>query len=185
VISGIVLAAGTSSRFGSTKQLIEIDGKPLVQHAIDAAAAAGLDEIVVVLGHDAERVEASLNVPENGRIVFNERFGEGQSTSLAAGLQALDPASEAAVVLLGDQPGVLPEEIRALVKRFAETDAPAVRLHYRDAPGPALLSMEIWPEAVDLDGDTGARMLFDGQHPEEVSIDRDAPRDIDLPSEAS
>jgi molybdenum cofactor cytidylyltransferase len=54
VITGIVLAAGTSSRFGRTKQLLELDGKPLVQHAVDAAAAGGLDEIVVVLGHDAE-----------------------------------------------------------------------------------------------------------------------------------
>ena len=185
MISGIVLAAGTASRFGSTKQIVEVDGKPLVQHAIDTAAAAELDEIVVVLGHDSERVRAVLELPSNARVIVNERFAEGQSTSLAAGLQALDPASEAAVVLLGDQPGVLPEEIRTLVKRFAETDAPAVRLRYRDAPGPALLSMEIWPEAVELDGDTGARALFDNQHPEEVSIDRDAPRDIDLPSEAS
>jgi molybdenum cofactor cytidylyltransferase len=185
VISGIVLAAGTASRFGSTKQIVEVDGKPLVQHAIDAAAAAELDEIVVVLGHDAERVQGALKLPSNAQAVVNERYVEGQSTSLATGLRALDPGSEAAVVLLGDQPGVTSEEIRLLVERFAEIDAPAIRLRYRNAPGPALLSREMWPEALDLDGDIGARALFVGHQPEEVSIDRDAPRDIDLPTEAS
>ena len=58
MITGIVLAAGTSSRFGRTKQLLELAGKTLVQHAVDAAATAGLDEVVVVLGHDAARVGA-------------------------------------------------------------------------------------------------------------------------------
>jgi molybdenum cofactor cytidylyltransferase len=181
LISAIVLAAGTASRFGSTKQLFEFEGKPLVQHAIDAVAEAGLDEAVVVLGHDAERVRAAIKLPPNARTVANEHFAEGQSTSLAAGLRALDPTSEAAVVLLADQPGVLADEIRALVGHFAETRAPIVRLHYRDAPGPALLSREIWPAALKLTGDTGARALIDSQPVEEVAIARDAPIDIDHP----
>jgi molybdenum cofactor cytidylyltransferase len=179
VISGIVLAAGTASRFGSTKQIVEVDGKPLVQHAIDAAAGAKLDEIVVVLGHDAERVREGIELPTNSRAVVNERYQEGQSTSLAAGLRALDLESEAAVVLLGDQPGVTSEEIRLLAERYTETQAPAVRLRYRNAPGPALLSKAIWPEALELRGDTGARALLDSRHVDEVEIDREAPRDID------
>jgi molybdenum cofactor cytidylyltransferase len=184
VISCVVLAAGTASRFGSTKQLVEIEGKPLVQHAIDAAAAAELDEIVVVLGQDAERVREALKLPANARSIVNPRFAEGQSTSLAAGLRALDPASEAAIVLLGDQPRVGADEIRALADRFAETRAPIVRLRYRNAPGPALLSNEIWPEAIELSGDTGARALFDFHEVDEVEIDRDAPHDIDRPADA-
>jgi len=179
VISAVVLAAGRATRFGSTKQLVEIDGKPLVQHAIDIAAGAGLDEIVVVLGHDAERVEAALELPERARLIFNGRFAEGQSTSLAAGLRALDPSSDAAVVLLGDQPHIKPEEIRALVERFRSTGTTIVRLRYRDRPGPALLAREIWPDALALSGDVGARALVDGQLVQEVSIDRDAPPDID------
>jgi molybdenum cofactor cytidylyltransferase len=183
VISGIVLAAGTASRFGSTKQIVEVDGKPLVQHAIDVAAAAELQEIVVVLGHDAERVRAALQIRPNARVVVNERFAEGQSTSLAAGILALDASTEAAVVLLGDQPGVKPEEIRLLVARFAETHAPVVRLRYRNAPGPALLSKEIWPEALELSGDIGARAFFDSHQVDELEIERDAPRDIDSPAD--
>jgi molybdenum cofactor cytidylyltransferase len=179
VISGIVLAAGTASRFGSTKQVFELEGKPLVQHAIDIANDAELDEIVVVLGHDAQRVLAAVELPESGRVVVNERFADGQSASLAVGLQNLDAESEAAVVLLGDQPGIHPEEIRALVRRSSETRAPIVRIRYRDAPGPALLSREIWPEALELAGDTGARVLFESHPLEEVEIDREAPPDID------
>ena len=185
MISGVILAAGTASRFGSTKQLFELEGKPLVQHAIDAAAGAQLDEILVVLGHDAERVREALNLPENARAVLNPRFAEGQSTSLSAGLQALEPASEAAVVLLADQPGIKPEEIRSLAHRFMETRSAVVRLRYTNAPGPALVSKEIWPEALELTGDRGARALFDGRAVEEISIDREAPRDIDTPGDAN
>ena len=63
MISGVVLAAGTGSRFGGTKQLAIMDGKPLAQHAVDALAAAGVDEIIVVTGHDAEAVEAAIALP--------------------------------------------------------------------------------------------------------------------------
>ena len=179
MISGIVLAAGMASRFGSTKQIVEIDGKPLVQHAVDVAAAAELDEIVVVLGHDAERVREALRLPENGRVVLNQRFAEGQSTSLASGLRALHPESDAAVVLLSDQLGVQPEEIQALIGRFGETQASILRLRYRNAPGPALLSKAIWPEALGLMGDIGARALFERQPVENVTVSRQVPADVD------
>jgi molybdenum cofactor cytidylyltransferase len=183
VITGIVLAAGTSSRFGRTKQLLEIDGKPLVQHAVDAASAAGLDEIVVVLGHEAERVEAALRLPSNARTVVNPRYERGQSTSLAAGLEAADPTSDGAVVLLADQPGVTAEHVRALIHGFRARRPRIVRLSFRDGPGPALLSRETWPEAMRLEGDTGARALM-ARHPEwvdEIAVDEDAPLDLDTP----
>ena len=82
MISGIVLAAGTGSRFGGTKQLAELDGSPLVLHAVTALREGGVDEIVVVTGHDADAVEAVL--PAEVRTVRNASFREGQSTSLAA-----------------------------------------------------------------------------------------------------
>jgi molybdenum cofactor cytidylyltransferase len=184
VISAVVLAAGTATRFGSTKQLFRIDGKPLVQHAIDLAAAAELDEIIVVLGHEAERVADVLVLPENARAVVNERYLDGQSASLAAGLRGLDRSSEAAVVLLADQPGILPSEVRRIVERFRETGAPVVRLRYRDGPGPALLARKTWPEALSLSGDTGARELFAHLAVEEIAVERDAPIDVDTPDDA-
>jgi molybdenum cofactor cytidylyltransferase len=185
VITGIVLAAGTSSRFGRTKQLLELKGKPLVQHAVDAAAAAGLDEVVVVLGHDAGRVGASLRLPPSGRTVVNPIYKAGQSTSLVAGLDAAGPDSDAAVVLLADQPGITPEQLRALVDAFEVGRQLVVRLRFRDGPGPALLSRQVWDEARSLTGDTGAREII-AAHPEwvrEIMVDSDAPADVDRPSD--
>jgi CTP:molybdopterin cytidylyltransferase MocA len=183
VITGIVLAAGTSSRFGRTKQRLELEGKPLVQHAVDAAAAAGLDEVVVVLGHDAERVGASLVLPASGRTVLNPRYEAGQSTSLIAGLDAAGPESDAAVVLLADQPGITSEHVRTLVDAFEAGRPLVVRLRFRDGPGPALLSRDVWDEARKLAGDTGAREII-AAHPgwvKEVAVDSDAPADVDRP----
>lgn len=183
MITGIVLAAGTSSRFGRTKQLFELEGKPLVQHAVDAATAAGLDEVVVVLGHDAERVGASLLLPASGRTVFNPSYEAGQSTSLTAGLNAAGPESEAAVVLLADQPGITSQHLRALVDTFEAGRPSIVRLRFRDGPGPALLSREVWGEARRLAGDTGAREII-AAHPgwvKEIVVESDAPVDVDRP----
>lgn len=184
MISVVVLAAGTGSRFGGTKQLARLRGKPLAQHAIDAATSE-VDEIVVVLGHDAEAVEASLVLPAHARVVRNPRYAEGQASSLAAGLAACSPRSEAAVVLLADQPGVRPEHVRALVRAFRERPARALRLRFADAPGPALLAREIWPELTELRGDVGARAWLDA-HPEAVRwvvLDEPAPADVDLPED--
>jgi len=185
VISAVVLAAGSSTRFGRTKQIVEHRGKPLAQHAVDAAVGAGVDEIVVVLGHDAGAVLAALALPSTARHVTNERHAQGQSTSLAVGLSATSADCEGAVVLLADQPGVAPEEVRALVDAFRASRQRIVRLLYRDGPGPALLSREIFPEATHLSGDTGARALIEA-HPdwvEEVRVDGDVPPDVDEPDD--
>lgn len=181
MISGIVLAAGTGSRFGGTKQLVEIDGKPLVRHAIDALQAAGLDELIVVVGHDANAVRAA--VPDDVAVVDNPHYRDGQATSLAAALHDISDASEAAVILLADQPGVTADDVTELVRGFRSTRSQIVRLVFADGPGPALLSREIYAEAGHLHGDAGARVLM-ASHPEwvhEVTVDRPAPRDIDTP----
>jgi molybdenum cofactor cytidylyltransferase len=186
VISGVVLAAGTGSRFGGpTKQLALVDGKPMAQHAIDALADAGVDEIVVVTGYDAVKVANALTLPAIARTVYNPNYPDGQSTSLAAALHALDDSSEAAVVLMADQPGVTPHVVRALVRRFLETRKQIVRAMYRDGPGPSLLSREIYAEAGHLHGDVGARVLI-ASHPEwveDVPVDGPAPRDVDAPED--
>ena len=185
MISGIVLAAGEGRRFGSTKQVVMLGDRPLAQHAIDALTAADLGEIVVVTGHDADEVEAALRLPASGRFVHNDAFRDGQATSLAAAIHALDDDSEAAVVLMADQPGVTTSEVLALIDAFRGTRQAIVRLRYEDGPGPALLSREIYAEAGHLHGDTGARVLM-ASHPEwvlEVRVPRAAPPDIDEPAD--
>ncbi|TMK91778.1 MAG: nucleotidyltransferase family protein [Actinobacteria bacterium] len=146
-MSGIVLAAGTGSRFGGTKQLAELDGSPLVMHAVTALREGGVDEIVVVTGHDADAVEAVL--PAEVRAVRNPSFRDGQ------------------------------------VETFRATRARIARLRFTDAPGPSLLSREIYADAGHLHGDAGARVLI-ASHPEwveDVPIDRPVPRDVDTPED--
>lgn len=187
MISGVVLAAGTGSRFGGTKQLAVLDGKPLAQHAVDALAAAGVDEILVVTGHDAEAVEAAIALPPHGRFVRNPGFRDGQATSLAAAFHEVADASEATVVLMADQPGVSAAVIGELIQGFRRTRKQIVRAAFRDGPGPALLSREIYAEAGHLHGDVGARVLM-ASHPEwvqEVAIDAEVPRDIDTLADLS
>jgi molybdenum cofactor cytidylyltransferase len=182
VIAGLVLAAGTSSRFGRTKQLEPLDGVPLLQHAVDAAAASRLDEIVVVLGARAAHIEAAVRWPDRCRRVLNERFAIGQSTSLLAGLAALGPDVEGVVVLLGDQPGVRPEAIDAVVAAHAEGRGPVVQAAYGGRPGhPTLLTREVWPDLARLTGDEGARSAI-AAHPEwrtTVEVGGDLPPDVD------
>src|SRR5439155_2780177 len=103
MIAALVLAAGTSSRMGRQKLLLPMEGgRPLIRLSVERVVAAGLDDVVVVLGRDAEAVAAALaGLP--ARTVVNPDYAEGQSTSLRAGLAALGPATEAVVVALGDQ----------------------------------------------------------------------------------
>jgi molybdenum cofactor cytidylyltransferase len=183
VISGVVLAAGTSTRFGRTKQVALLDGKPLIAYAIEALRVAGVGEVLVVVGHDEDTVRAAL--PDGVTTIVNQAYRDGQATSLAAALHDVDGSSEAAVVLLGDQPGVTGGDVTALIDSFRETRSQIVRIRYTDGPGPALLSREIYAEAGHLHGDAGARVLM-ASHPEwvhEVPVDRPAPRDVDTPGD--
>jgi molybdenum cofactor cytidylyltransferase len=185
VISGIVLAAGSATRFGGTKQLAPYQGKPLAQHAVDALASAGIDELVVVTGHDADAVERAMHLPPQGRFVRNPDHASGQSSSLATGLHSLADDTEGAVVLLADQPGITDAEVRALIDAFRRSRSRIVRIAYEDGPGPALLSREVHAEAGHLHGDTGARALM-ASHPdwvEEVAVPFRAPRDVDRPED--
>jgi len=181
VISALVLAAGEGTRFGGTKQIELLRDKPLVQHAVDAASGGGVDEIVVVLGHDALRVRDALDLAEGARFVINERFAKGQSSSLAAGLRALDPESEAAIVLLGDQPGIGARHVRSLVTAFEADPAEILRIRFRDGPGPAILARSVWDEAMALTGDVGARALIEAEPARSrwLDVDEDAPPDVD------
>jgi molybdenum cofactor cytidylyltransferase len=185
VISGIVLAAGSGRRFGGTKQVVPYRGRPLVQHAIDALASAGVDEIVIVTGHDAHRVEGAVVLPPHGRFVRNPDHASGQASSVAAGLHQLADESEGAVILLADQPGVTDAEVRSLIDAFELSRSRIVRIAYADGPGPALISREVFAEAGHLHGDVGARELI-ASHPdwvEEVAVPFRAPTDIDRPED--
>jgi molybdenum cofactor cytidylyltransferase len=161
MVSGIILAAGTSSRLGQPKQLLELEGKPVLQHVVDAVGEARLGEVIVVLGHDADRIASRIRLPERGRIVLNQRYEAGQSTSVRAGLAAADTASRAAVILLGDQPRVEPWMIWRVVDVFDRHRYPVVRARFGESPGhPVLVARSQWDEWMSVTGDRGARELL-------------------------
>jgi molybdenum cofactor cytidylyltransferase len=186
VIAAIVLAAGTSTRMGRQKLMLPMpDGRPLVRVAVDQVLAAGLDDTVVVLGGDAEAIAGALrSLPV--RTVVNLRYTEGQSTSLRAGLDALRPGTDAAVIALGDQPLPDPAVIRRLVAAFRSGGRPVTVPIYRNGRGnPVLFSAALFDELRAVTGDRGGREVIarDSSRVGEVSIDLPMPPDIDTPED--
>lgn len=181
-VAGIVLAAGSSSRLGQPKQLLELEGRPLLQHAVDAAEGAGLADVVVVLGHRAEQVESSVTTGPGTRVVVNSEYLEGQATSLRAGLNAMGPGIRAAVVILGDQPAVTAERIRAVVDAYEAASKYVVQATYGSRPGhPVLFDRAVWPQLQAVEGDLGAREVLK-EHPdwiERIEVGGEVPGDVD------
>jgi molybdenum cofactor cytidylyltransferase len=182
VIGGLVLAAGAGTRFGSVKQLADLDGRPLLEHSIVAMTASPVDRVVVVLGSGAEEVLARVDL-HGAEGVVNDRWEEGQSASLACGLAELLDC-EAVVVTLGDQPRVSPGAIRRVIDARGE-GAAAVRATYRGAPGhPVLLERELFERMRDVTGDHGARNLLISMHTREVPCeDLGGGQDVDTPAQ--
>ena len=156
-VSAVILAAGASSRMGENKLLAAVSGEPLLRRAVGSAVAAGLDPVLVVLGHEAARVEQALaGLP--CQAVQNPRFAGGLNTSLDAGIAAVPPDAAAAVVLLADMPFVAPAMIAALVARFAETGAPLVASRYGEVQAPpTLYARALFPELRGGEGDGRGR----------------------------
>lgn len=157
VVVGILLAAGRSARFGSTKQLARWNDEPLVRRIAREAMASTLAGLVVVLGHDADdvaRAIADLDV----RATLNEDYAAGQSTSIRRGLDALPPEAAAAMFITCDQPLLTAAVIDRLLEAFREGGAdavvPAVAGSRRS---PAIFARALFADLRALEGDTGGR----------------------------
>jgi molybdenum cofactor cytidylyltransferase len=181
VIGGLVLAAGAATRFGSAKQLADLDGRPLLEHSIRAMTTSPVGRVVVVLGSGAEEVLARVDL-HGAEPVVCERWDEGQSASLACGLAELTDC-EAVVVTLGDQPRLSPDAIRRVIA--ARNGAAAVRATYYGVPGhPVLLERELFERMRDVSGDHGARNLLISMQTREVPCeDLGGGEDVDTPAQ--
>jgi molybdenum cofactor cytidylyltransferase len=156
-VAAVVLAAGVGSRFGGGKMLAALDGRPIVGHVVDAARAAGLQPIVVVVPPTGELDDVDLGVV---RRVINETPQEGLSSSVRLGLHELDGEFDvdAAAILPGDQPRVRPDVIRQLIEAASATPTPLLIAPLYDedgAPNPILARRAAWRLADDLVGDRG------------------------------
>lgn len=187
MVAGLVLAAGGGVRFGATKQLADLDGRPLLEHGLAAMAAANLDRLVVVLGSRAADVLADVDL-QGAEPVICDRWGEGQSVSLAYGLahlQEQDDAEwpEAVVVALGDQPNVSPDAVQRVLA--ARGDALAVRATYGGEPGhPVVIERELLGDLRGAAGDAGARGILQRAGTKEVPCDDlGGGADVDTPGD--
>jgi CTP:molybdopterin cytidylyltransferase MocA len=185
-IGAVVLAAGSSSRMGGAqKLLLEVDGRPMVRHAIEASSEGGCHQVLVVYADEAvkDAVEGAAE------LVHNPDSANGMATSLRAGLHGLRTEMEAALVVLGDQPLVGSRAVAVLLRSWRrEGSRPAVAMagsgdKQRWTP-PVVLSRELWPELLNLEGDSGARQLLES-HPELLDVVPAAgrPDDIDTPDD--
>jgi molybdenum cofactor cytidylyltransferase len=181
-IGGLVLAAGAGRRFGGPKQLAELDGRPLVEHAVRAMTASPVGRVVVVLGALVEEVTATVDL-HGADTRHCERWDEGQAASLACGLAELADC-EAVVVTLGDQPRMSPDAIRRVIAARGE-GADAVRATYRGNPGhPVLLERQLFESFRNVTGDHGARNVLLSVPVREVPCDDlGGGEDVDTPAE--
>ncbi len=166
---------------GEAKQLLPLGGKPLLQHVLDAATTASFDQTVLVLGASHQAILDAID-SQGADVVVNTDHAQGQSTSLRAGLEAVRVEIGRAVILLGDQPEVSAEAIRAVARA---PEGPIVRATYRGEPShPTALDRAVWP-LLAAGGDHGARELI-ASRPElvrYVEIDAPPPSDIDTPED--
>ncbi|MGV8996212.1 MAG: NTP transferase domain-containing protein [Parvibaculaceae bacterium] len=187
-IGAIVLAAGKSSRMGALNKLTaEVDGHAMVARAVDAAQVSGASPVIVVTGHEADLVRATLkDAPVT--FVHNPDFAEGLSTSLRVGASALPEDLDAALVCLGDMPDVSPAHLARLMSAFDPDEGRTICVPTFNGKrgNPVLWGAAYFAELQTVKGDTGAKHLI-GLHAEavcEVAMPDDGPlRDIDTPDD--
>ena len=167
-VSAIVLAAGESARMGRPKPLVPLAGRPLLSHVLSTVRSSRVAEVVVVLGHEAERVRREVPL-DGARVIVNPRFAEGMSTSIRAGVRAAAPASRAFLVVLGDEPLVASATLDALIDRWTVTGAKILIPTFHGTRGnPVLLDRSLAAEVEAIAGDQGCRAMFP-DHADEIA----------------
>ena len=180
----ILLAAGASARLGRAKQLVEIDGEPLLRRAACALLATAPLDCVVVLGHAEESLRKAL-AGMDVRCVVARDHAQGLSASLRAGLATLDARCAGALIVLTDQPALAAAHLLALRGAWRTQPTRAVASAYAGVLGvPALLPRAWFGELAALRGDVGARALLRDRAQHVVAIDAPAlAHDIDTPDD--
>ena len=179
----IVLAAGQSRRMGETnKMTVDVGGKPMVRHVVEAAKSSKVDDVHVVTGHQADQVEAALEGLDV-HFVSNEKFAEGLSTSLAAGVRAVESEADRVIVLLGDMPFLTAKMIDELLDAGKQNDSIVMATFDGKRGNPVLWPRRYYEDLKRIQGDTGARHLIGMNAAEviEVNIGEAASLDLDTP----
>ena len=180
--AGLILAAGSSRRMGSPKQLLLLDGRPLLQVVVEKACASKLDNVVVVLGAAADEIRPRVDFGRAG-ILFNPDHATGMASSLKAGLVYLSTGVDRVVVMLGDQPGVNAPLLDQLLELQETSGLPAAALSFNGLlHPPVVLERELWGDLMSLEGDVGCRAVIRAR-PElvaRVPVEGDLKHPVDL-----
>jgi molybdenum cofactor cytidylyltransferase len=182
-VTGLVLGAGGSTRLGRPKQLLPYGERPLLEHTLNTARDCGFDQLVVPIGGAAAEVRERVDFA-GAEVVVNQAYGEGCSSSIAAALDAVNPCCDVLVLMLGDQPGVTPETVRALLA--GRDDAPFAVCRYDDGRGhPIAFARTVFAQLADLHGDKGVWRLLDERAGDvvDVPIAGNIPLDVDTPED--
>lgn len=177
-VIGLVLGAGSSSRLGQPKQLLEYQGRPLLQTAVDTALAADFGQVIVAIGGAAPQVRDAINFG-TAEVAENVAYTTGCSSSIVAALDLVSPESDGLVLLLGDQPGVTIETINAMIKHVPA--APLTVCRYRDGRGhPFGFRREVLADLAGLQGDKAVwKLLESGRYPV-AEVERPGPVPLDV-----
>jgi CTP:molybdopterin cytidylyltransferase MocA len=158
--AGLILAAGSSRRMGNPKQLLLIDGRPMLELVVAEANASKLDEVVVVLGAVAEEIRPRVDFGR-ASIHVNPDHADGMASSLKSGIASLAPGVDRVVVILGDQPDVRAPLLDELLELQKASGLPAAALSFDGLlHPPVVLERKLWGDLQSLQGDVGCRAVI-------------------------
>jgi molybdenum cofactor cytidylyltransferase len=178
-VTGLVLAAGASSRLGQPKQLLPYRGTTLLDATLNVARECGFDQLLATIGGAAQEVRDTIDFT-GVEVIENVAYTTGCSSSISAAISAVDPRTTGLVLMLGDQPGVSPAAVRRLVTEAAES--PLGGCHYSDGRGhPFWFHRDVFADLLTLHGDKAVwKLLESGRYPvADVEIDGLVPLDVD------
>jgi molybdenum cofactor cytidylyltransferase len=184
-IFAAVLAAGHSSRFGTTKQAVPLNGVPLVRRALDAATEVCENRVITVIGHDAAVVLKAMNA-NSGFVVVNEDYEKGLGSSIATAARVCYGSADALLLLLADQPLVTAQHLQQLIDTWSGSRDEIVATAYSGTQGPPVLFPHGAFDALrSLTGDRGARTILNDSRFslktvqfEQAAVDIDTPADL-------
>jgi molybdenum cofactor cytidylyltransferase len=178
-VAGLVLAAGGSRRLGRPKQLLPYGGATLLDHTVATARECGFDQLLVAVGGESDKIRSRVDL-SGTEVVVNPEFGAGCSSSIAVAMEALDPRATTLVLMLGDQPGVVPGTVRVLLT--ARGEAPIAVCRYEDGRGhPFAFDSSTFDELRNLHGDKAVWRMLDerADEVEDVPVSGRVPLDVD------
>lgn len=186
MLAAVILAAGGSSRMGQPKQLLQFRGTSLLRRAIDTALAVPADQVIVVLGHAADKLLPEIEAT-GASAVLNDQWMEGVSTSLRGGLAAVSSEARGVFVYPADMPLVTPQVLRELAHRQQVSGRPAAMTECGGVRGvPVFITRSLFPALMIQEGDVGGAQYLRA-HPESVEAvhfdDADVIRDVDRPED--